>query len=462
MSVDRVERTARPLRVAVVGAGPAGVFTSDILTRQEVPIRVDLFERLHAPYGLVRYGVAPDHPRIKAIIASLHDVLDRGDVRLVTGVDVGRDVELARLREAYDAVILATGADEDADLPIPGIDLEGSFGASRFVSWYDAHPDAPADWPLDSPHVAVIGAGNVAIDVARMLAKHADDLLSTEIPDHVYDALRDSQVTDVHVFARRGPAEAAFSPLELRELGEVPGVDVIVDPDDMVFDRSSEALMAASNQRRMIARILQGWADRDPSALQASRRIHLHFMQAPHALVGDGRVEAITVERTRHRVNGTVEGTGSLRTYPLGQVYRAIGYASSEVPGAPFDHGLRRIPHAEGRVFDDVGEPLPGLYVSGWIKRGPVGLIGSTKSDSLQTVGSLIADHESGRLCGSAGEDPLSTLLASTGVDYGDWGGWLRIDTSERDAGAGRGRERVKIHRRDVLAAISRGEEVSV
>lgn len=452
---------SRPLSVAVVGAGPAGVFTADILKQQGIPIQVDMFERLPVPFGLVRYGVAPDHPRIKAIIDSLHQILDRGDIRLVAGIDVGNDISMDQLRNAYDAVVLTTGANDDAALAIPGIELPGSFGASSFVSWYDAHPDVAPEWPLDAEQVAVIGAGNVALDITRMLVKRADDLLPTEIPDHVYDALASSRITDVHLFARRGPAEAQFSPLELRELDEVPDVDVIVDPEDMILDRSSQALIASSNQRRLVAGTLQKWSERDPARLTASRRIHLHFMQAPMLLEGFNQVESITMERTRHLVNGTVEGTGELRRYPVRQVYRAIGYASSPVPGVPFDHTERRIPNAKGRVLGSDGTPVPGLYVSGWIKRGPIGLIGSTKSDSLQTVAQLMEDMQRIDLMGAT-HDPLPSLLEKTSAREIGWDGWLRVDEHERGLGAERNRDRIKVFSREDLTSIALKQKVIV
>jgi ferredoxin--NADP+ reductase len=451
--------SSRLLNVAVVGAGPAGVFTADILTQQSVPTRVDLFERLPVPFGLVRYGIAPVHPRITAIIDSLHAVLDRGDIRLVAGIEIGTDLSVDQLRSAYDAVILATGANDDAPLPIPGIHLRGSFGASAFVSWYDAHPDAPRDWTFDAAHVAVVGAGNVALDVARILAKHAHDLLATEIPDHVYNALSASQITDVHVFARRGPAEVAFSSLELRELDEIPDVDIVVDPADMVFDRSSDELMKSSNQRRILGRTIREWSERDPTLLTASRRIHLHFMQAPIRVDGTDRVEGITVERTRHLVNGTVEGTGQFRHYALGQVYRAVGYASTPVPGVPFDKARRRIPNNQGRVLNERGVPIPGLYVSGWIKRGPVGLIGSTKSDSLHTVSSVVSDIGLAPLPGRD-SDPFPTLLDRAGLRRIDWAGWLRVDQHERALGAERGRARIKIPNRELLTQLASNESV--
>ena len=229
-----VGSAARPLRVAVVGSGPAGVYAADILTKSEavksgeLTVSIDLFDRYPAPYGLIRYGVAPDHPRIKGIVNALHKVLDRGDIRFFGNVDYGTDLSIEDLRTHYDAVIFATGAIKDADLNIPGIELEGSYGGADFVSWYDGHPDVSREWPLDAKEVAVIGNGNVALDVARVLSKHADDLLVTEIPDNVYAGLKASPVTDVHVFGRRGPAQVKFTPLELRELSHSKDVDIIL------------------------------------------------------------------------------------------------------------------------------------------------------------------------------------------------------------------------------------------
>lgn len=447
------------LHVAVVGAGPAGIFTADILKHQDIPIRVDLFERLPVPFGLVRYGVAPDHPRITAIIDSLHQILARGDIRLVAGIEVGTDITMDQLRASYDAVVLTTGANDDATLSIPGVDLPGSFGASQFVSWYDAHPDVAPDWQLDAEQIAVIGAGNVALDITRMLTKQANDLLTTEIPDHVHDTFAASRITDVHLFARRGPAEAQFSRLEVRELDQVPGLDIIVDPADMVFDRSSHALVASSSHRRLVVNTIQRWSEQDPANFTGSRRLHLHFMEAPIRLDGTHRVESITTERTRHLPNGTVEGTGEFRHYPIGQAYRAVGYASSPVPGIPFDQAARRIPNDGGRVLDADGAAIPGLYVSGWIKRGPVGLIGSTRSDSLQTVAHLVEDLEPG---GRHGHDPLPGLLVGLDAQPIGWEGWLRVDDHERELGTERGRHRIKVYSREELATIALDQRVRV
>ncbi|MCU1531230.1 MAG: pyridine nucleotide-disulfide oxidoreductase, partial [Arthrobacter sp.] len=246
MSNSAESTSKRPLRVAIVGAGPAGVYAADILTKSnevkdgDFEVSIDLFEAYPAPYGLIRYGVAPDHPRIKGIVNALHKVLDRGDIRFLGNVTYGRDLSLRDFRAFYDAVIFSTGAIRDAELDIPGIGLEGSFGGADFVSWYDGHPDVPREWPLEAKEIAVIGNGNVALDVARMLVKHPDELLVTEIPDNVYQALRNSPVTDVHVFGRRGPAQVKFTPLELRELSHAKDVDIVLYPEDFEFDEASD------------------------------------------------------------------------------------------------------------------------------------------------------------------------------------------------------------------------------
>ncbi|MEO8529294.1 MAG: FAD-dependent oxidoreductase, partial [Pseudolysinimonas sp.] len=298
------------LRLAIVGAGPAGIYAADILLKQEreFEVSIDLFEQLPAPYGLVRYGVAPDHPRIKGIVTALREVLDRGAIRIFGNVLYGRDLTLADLKKHYNAVIFSTGAIRDADLNIPGIDLPGSYGAADFVSWYDGHPDFPRDWPLDASSVAVIGNGNVALDVARMLAKHADDLLPTEIPANVYDILKSSPVTDVHVFGRRGPTQVKFSPLELREMGELQDVDMVVHEEDFDYGDAERAAIESNKQILVIDRIFTKW--RSEEAGSASRRLHLHFYAQPVEVVAgpDGRVAAFRYERTEPDDAGGVRG----------------------------------------------------------------------------------------------------------------------------------------------------------
>jgi ferredoxin/flavodoxin---NADP+ reductase len=449
------------LRVAVVGAGPAGIYASDILSKSGQEVSIDLFERLPAPFGLVRYGVAPDHPRIKQIIVALHKILDRGDVRLISNVDFGTDLTLEDLRRHYDAVIFSTGAIKDADLRIPGIELPGSYGAADFVSWYDGHPDVPRTWPLEATNIAVVGAGNVALDVARILAKHPKDLLTTEIPDNVYQGLLQSPVTDVHVFARRGPAQAKFSPLELRELGHVPDVDVIVYPEDFEFDEGSEAAIHSSNQTKQVVKTLIDWTLREPEELTASRRIHLHFLHRPVEVLGEDRVTGLRTERTVLTGDGTVAGTGEMHDWPVEAVYRAVGYFGSPLPGIPFDEVAGVISNREGRVVQADGEPIPGLYTTGWIKRGPVGLIGHTKSDATETIKHLVSDVDTLERAPERDPESVNALLRERGVGYVEWSGWMVLDAWEQELGKPHGRQRIKVVPREEMLAIIRGESVA-
>ena len=418
------------LRVAIIGAGPAGIYAGNILATSVAAeggaIAIDLIEALPAPYGLIRYGVAPDHPRIKGIVNSLHEMLDSGAIRFLGNVTFGVDITLADLNPCYDAIIFATGAIRDVRLEIPGVDLPGSFGAADFVSWFDGHPDVPRTWPLDATDIAVVGNGNVALDVARILAKHAADLLPTDIPANVVEGLAGSPVTDVHVFGRRGPCYIKFTPIELRELGEIPDVDIVVYEDD--FD--DEQVTAGSNQLKIMTRTLRGWLNREPAG--ASRRLHLHFRHEPVEIIGDGRVEAIRFERTRHIGEGQYAGTGEVIEYPVQAVYRAVGYFGSALPGLPFDEDRGVIRNAEGRIIGDDGTPIPGLYTTGWIKRGPVGLIGHTKSDATETIAHLRADLTSRR---RTGDDDIVDLLETRGINYTTWEGWLQLDAHERALG---------------------------
>ena len=307
------------LRLAIVGAGPAGIYAADILLKAErsFDVSIDLFEQLPAPYGLVRYGVAPDHPRIKGIITALREVVDSGDIRLFGNVTYGEDITLDDLKKHYNAVIFSTGAIHDAELEIPGVELNGSYGAADFVSWFDGHPDVPRTWPLEAQSVAVIGNGNVALDVSRMLSKHADDLLPTEIPDNVYEILKSSPVTDVHVFGRRGPAQVKFTPLELRELGELNDVDMVLYDEDFDYDEAAKAAIASNKQVMVIDRVLQKWRQREVG--HASRRLHLHFYAKPLEVVsdGEGNVAALRYERTEPDGEGGVRGTGEIRDVPF-------------------------------------------------------------------------------------------------------------------------------------------------
>ncbi|BDQ00853.1 FAD-dependent oxidoreductase [Aquiluna sp. KACHI24] len=447
------------LRLAVVGAGPAGIYASDLILKAEgdFEVSIDLFDLLPAPYGLVRYGVAPDHPRIKGIIRALYEVLDRGDIRFFGNVKYGTDITLDELKEHYNAVIFATGAIKDADLNIPGIDLDGSYGAADFVNWYDAHPDFPLTWPLNAKEIAVIGNGNVALDVARMLIKRPDDLLSTDIPDHVYQGLKASPVTDVHVFGRRGPAQVKFSPLELREALHVEGVQSIVYDEDFKYDDGSQAAIDSNNQVRVMVKTLEDLRE-NPQAHE-ERRLHLHFFSAPVEVIGeDGKVAALKVERTELDGTGNVKPTGEFVTYPVQAVYRAVGYFGSALDEIPFDSKNGVIKNSEGRVLSDSGEQIPGVYCTGWIKRGPIGLIGHTKADAIETIGHVIADRALWWNPSKPGEADVVATLEQKGVDYVGWPAWLKIDANERSLGEAEGRERIKLFDRSQMVAISKGE----
>lgn len=444
----------RSLRVAVVGAGPAGIYAADFLCKSGTD--VDIFERMPAPFGLIRYGVAPDHPRIKGIVAALHRVLDKPGVRLFGNVHYGMDLKLDDLREHYDAVIFATGAVQDRPLDIPGIDLDGSYGAADFVSWYDGNPDVPRTWPLHASSVAVLGVGNVALDISRVLAKSADELLSTEIPDNVYDGLRGSAVTDVHVFGRRGPAQAKFTPLELRELDHSPTFEVVVDPEDIEFDDGSMTVIRGSKQVDMVVKTLQEWAIRERRP--HTRRLHLHFFHSPVEVLGAGGVvTGLRTERTELTGDGNVRGTGRFHDWDVQAVYRAVGYLPSHLADVPFDHDSGTVPHESGRVLDIDDNQLEGVYVTGWIKRGPVGLIGHTKGDAAETVGSLLTDAPNLPYAPQRHPRTVEELLAARGISYTTWDGWLQLDAHERALGEQRGRDRIKVVEHAEMVRVSRG-----
>lgn len=471
------------LRLAIVGAGPAGIYAADILLKSErkFDVSIDLFEHLPAPYGLVRYGVAPDHPRIKGIITALREVLDTGRIRLFGNVLYGRDVTLADLRKHYNAVIFSTGAVRDAPLDIPGIDLDGSYGAAEFVSWYAGHPDVSREWPLKAREVAIIGNGNVALDVARILAKHADDLLPTEIPSNVYEGLSESSVTDVHVFGRRGPAQVKFTPLELRELGELRDVDMILADEDFELDETSRAALETNKQIFVLNRVMNAWRTREQTG--ASRRLHLHFWASPVEVLGStsvaetaegatgevpgveagagaapGHVTGFRYERTRADGHGGVVGTGEFREIPVQAVYRAVGYFGSPLDGIPFDESRGIIPNREGKVIDERGQQVPGIYATGWIKRGPVGLIGHTKSDAMETVKHVINDQANWWTPEAPEEAAVLELMASRGIRYTDLSGWHNLDQHELALGQPEGRVRIKVVPRHEMVAVSRGE----
>lgn len=438
------------LRVAVIGSGPAGVYAAGALAERG-DVAVDVIDRLPCPYGLVRYGVAADHPKIKSISATLRKVLEDPAVRFLGNVEIGTQLTLEDLHRHYDAFIFASGAAIDRRLEIPGEDLQGSYSATEFVAWYSGHPDSPLDqFALDASSVAVIGAGNVALDVSRMLAKSADDLRMTDLPAHVLEVLETSSVKEIHVIARRGPAQAKFTTKELREIGELANADVVVDPEELVLDEVSRQRVEGDHLVRRNYEVLQAWADRPPTT--RPRRIRLRFNLRPVEVLGNAHVAGLRLERTRLDETGSPTGTGQLSTIDVQMVLRSIGYRGRPLPGMPFDQRRGVIPNDAGRVLRD-GAVAPGEYVAGWIKRGPTGVIGTNKKDAQETVDALLADVDSLPPAPVRDPEALGRLLAARGARVVPWQGWCAIELAEAELGHTYGRERAKIVDREALLA---------
>jgi ferredoxin--NADP+ reductase len=472
----------RTLRVAVVGSGPAGLYTAEALIKQAAAldpphqVNVDVLDRLPTPYGLVRYGVAPDHKSIKSIAEVLRRVLEHDSVNFVGGVHLGDDVTRDELLASYDAVVYATGAMRDRRMGIPGEDLPGSVAATDFVNWYSGHPDIdPGKYTLDAESVAVIGVGNVAVDVARILIREPEDLRETDISQPVLETLMSSKVREVHMIGRRGPAQAKFTTKELRELGELNGVDVVVyggETDLDAFDPTGESARLAAEDRHVRGNytVIKDFADRRPTGNR--RRLFIRFWLRPTELHGPSQVSGLTVERTRLDDSGKFVGTGSYETLDAQLVLRSVGYQSVPLVGVPFDDRSSTVPNAAGRVTGPDGAPLPGEYVSGWLKRGPTGVIGTNKSDAAETVRALLAD-----LAGGPGPDDVQVpragmlrypeavppaaadaasrfdeLLATRGIRPVSYADWLQIETAERELASSLGRgARVKLPSRAEL-----------
>ncbi|RPK68173.1 NADPH-ferredoxin reductase FprA [Streptomyces sp. ADI96-02] len=449
------------LRVAVVGSGPSGVYTAQALLRQP-GIRVHVLDRLPAPYGLVRYGVAPDHEKIKSLQNSLRAVLEDERVTFVGNVPVGGadGVGPARLAELYHAVVYCVGAAADRPLSVPGEDLPGSYSATRFVSWYSAHPDIAADdFALEARSAVVIGVGNVAVDVARILARGADELRATDVPRHALTALAGSRVREVCVAGRRGPSQARFTTKELRELGALPGARMLVDPAELALDPAYAGVPGAAPLPAAVRRnldVLRAWSrPAAPPGPAPERRIALRFFLRPVELLErGGRVAGVRFARTAPDGSGGVRDTGVYEDVEAQLVLRAVGYRGVPLPGLPFDPARGTVPHRAGRVLRD-GVPSAGEYVAGWIKRGPTGVIGSNRSCAKETVDSLIEDAPLLARRGAA-SDPLA-VLRGWGLRPVEWDGWLSIERAEAALGRSLGRGPVKIHDWPGLLAAARG-----
>jgi len=461
-----------PLRVAIVGSGPAGFYAAEHLLRtDEHDFEVDMFDRLPTPFGLVRAGVAPDHPKIKSVIRVYEKTAAREGFRFFGNVEVGRDITADELAERYHAVIYAYGAPTDRHLGIPGEDLPGSHAATAFVAWYNAHPDfADHEFDLSCERAVVIGNGNVATDVARMLGLTREELEATDTAEHAIDALCDHPIKEILVLGRRGPAQAAFTNPELRELGEMVDADIDVDPAEVELDDLSREYLESDEAditTRKNVEIFTEFSQREPEG--KSRRIVLRFLRSPVEIQGDGKVERIVVARNElHRDDsGAIRprDTGERETIECGVVFRSIGYKGIGLDGVPFDDRRGVIPNDGGRVVDpESGEQAPGQYAVGWIKRGPTGVIGTNKKDAQETVDNLVADASAGRLPSPAGAaDPESVvqLLSERGPDAVSFEGWRAIDDAEQERGKPLGRPRLKFVRLDEMLDAARGAPVS-
>jgi ferredoxin--NADP+ reductase len=448
------------LRVAVVGSGPAAFYAAAALLASEDPgVEVDMVERLPTPWGLVRLGVAPDHPQLKSVSKAFEKIAGRPGFRFLGNVEVGRDVTHEELAGLYDAVVYAVGSQTDRRLGIPGEDLPGSWAATELVAWYNGHPDyQQLEFDLSHERAVVIGNGNVALDVARMLALTREELAPTDTTDTAIAAIVASGIREIVVLGRRGPVQAAWTSTELGEMGDLAGADVVVDPAELELDPVSESeLEAASNVVQRNVELLREFAGRTPSG--KPKTVRLRFRVSPVAILGEEQVEGVEIVGNRLEP----DGRGSVRAVPTeerevlpcGIVFRSVGYRGIGIPDVPFDESAGTIPNAGGRVLDESGAPIPGLYCAGWIKRGPTGVIGTNKKDATETVELILEDAREGRLP-ARGEGTIDDLLAERDVEVVMYAGWEAIDAEERSRGEPQGRPRVKLGTWDELLAAAR------
>jgi ferredoxin/flavodoxin---NADP+ reductase len=445
--VSEPEASRTPLRVAIVGAGPSGFYAAEALLKSGRDVRVDMLERLPAPFGLVRFGVAPDHPKLKEAIAVYDRIARSPGFRFYGNVTVGRDVPVDVLLEAYHAVIFASGAESDRRLGVPGEDLPGSYTATEFVGWYNGHPDyRDRTFDLSQEVAVIVGQGNVAADVCRILAKTVDELRHTDIAEHALDALAASRVREIYVVGRRGPAQAKFTAKELRELGDLDDADVIVDPAELALN--SESLAEFEDRKGAAAKknvaILSDFAARPDRGRR--RRIIFRFLLSPVEIVGTERVEGVIFER--NRLSGppfeqSARGTGERVELPAGLVFRSIGYKGTAMPGVPFDARQGVFPTREARIVDASGSAVPGLYACGWIKRGPTGIIGTNKPCSVATVAALLADLPPDAPP-KPGAEAIPALAGTDGRRLVSYDDWIAIDQAEIGRGVPKGKPREK------------------
>jgi ferredoxin/flavodoxin---NADP+ reductase len=440
----------RPVRVAVVGAGPAGFFTAEALLKSAAPVfDVDVLERLPTPFGLVRSGVAPDHQQIKTVHKTFEKTSAHERFRFLGNVRVGWDVSAAELQRHYDQVVYAIGSASDRRLGLPGEELTGSYAATAFVGWYNAHPDFAAHpFDLSHPRVVVVGVGNVAMDIARVLLRDPDELATTDIASHALEALRRSRVREVVMLARRGPAQAAFDVKELRDIAALNGVQVVLDAAQLAPEAERKDQLSAGARRGVEAMLAMAQAAPRPGA----RTLRLEFLASPRELLGDaqGHLRAVQVERTElvAGLGGELLAAGTGRTFELeaGALFRSVGYRGVPLAGVPFDAKAGVIPNLDGRVLGDAGVPVPGQYAVGWCRRGPTGVIGTNKADAAAVAQRMVADVPSLAPAAPAlrGRSAIDALLADRDLKVTSFSDWTTLDTVEIATGRARGKLREK------------------
>ncbi|MDJ0958987.1 MAG: FAD-dependent oxidoreductase [Arenicellales bacterium] len=452
-----------PLRVAIVGSGPAGFYTAAALLKAGRKtgrlVTVDMLERLPAPFGLVRYGVAPDHPKIKQVIDKYVNTAQDPAFNYLGNVELGKDLSVDELAQSHHAVVVCTGAATDRRLDIPGEDLWGSHAATAFVGWYNAHPDfCDCTFDLSQEAAVIVGHGNVAVDVCRILASTADELNHTDIAEHALEALVSSRIRDIYMIGRRGPTQAKFGHVELRELGGLEDVDLVVDSKDLILNSASEAEFAdrSTRENQKNLRTLKEFSCRPIG--NGGRRLHIRFLESPVELGGDEQVNTIVLEKNTLKgepFHQVAVGTGERLELNTGLVFRSIGYHGIPITGLPFNARRGIIPNEVGRVLDEHHHVVPGMYTAGWIKRGPVGLIGNNRADATETVNALLSDVDKSDLEIKPGGQALLPLLAERGVRIVDYTDWEKIDAVEIERGKTREKPREKFTRvEDMLAAL--------
>jgi len=466
--MSEIGTQSNPLRVAIVGAGPTGFYTAEHLFKQkEYVVQVDMFDRLPVPFGLVRYGVAPDHQKIKSVTAVYDRIAQNPGFRFFGNVQIGRDITVTELSRYYHQVVYTTGAQTDRQMNIPGEDLAGSLPATDFVAWYNGHPDFQ-DYDVDLSHenVAVVGVGNVAMDVARILCRTPEELATTDIADYALEKFRHSNVKNVYILGRRGPAQAAFTTPEIKELGEMEDTDAYVEPEEAALDELSEAALAANSDRATMKKVevIQSYAGRPSTG--KSRRLILRFLVSPVELFGNEDGQVVKMRLVKNKLYKTESGTlrpkatDEFEEIPVGLVFRAIGYRGVPIPGVPFYDSWGVILNREGRVIDpETQAPVTGQYTGGWIKRGPSGVIGTNKPDAQETVQNMLADVAAGQIMrpDHPEAEAAAAMIAEKQPDYFSYDDWLKLNELEIAKGKAQGRPRVKFTSvPEMLAAVGK------